>query len=586
MIPIEAVIVGSVLALMLLCLFKEWLTIEAAVFSALSVLILFNVLTPVEALGGFANESVFTVIFFFIIAAAIQSTGMLNRLMKLLLGKERNLKIVLCKLMLPVSALSGFMNNTPIVSMLIPVVRQWGKQAGIAPSKLLIPLSYAAILGGTMTLIGTSTNLFVHGLLLERGLPGFSMFDFFVIGFPLSLIACVYMVFAGRKLLPCTADTEETLERETDDYCIPFLVPKGSKYIGKTLQKAKLRQLNQCFLVEIIRGARTIVPPSHAEEIQENDILIFSGDILSMKQLADPVNLIFYTENPLKDRTTAQLVEVMIPEASPLMNKRIKEIRFRSTYNAAVVAIRRQNMKIASGIGNTLLKRGDVLVLLTGKDFCQTWSKTKNFYIISSLETSATISTKKSLAIVSLILGVVALSAFQVISIFHAALIGVIILFLTKTVTSTDAKSAIDLNVVIVMGSSVGIGYAVEKSGLSDLILSGLFHDRAMSFFTVTLIMYLLTNVLTELIHNLAAAALTFPIGSSMAISMGYDPALIALVIAVAASCSFISPIGYQTNLMVYGPGRYTFRDYLKVGLPLSLICMGTTLFIVNGIIV
>ncbi|MFC0562381.1 SLC13 family permease [Halalkalibacter alkalisediminis] len=581
---IEAITISIVLLLMFFSLVKEYFPPEITVFTALSTLVLLGVIPINEALEGFSNPAVHTIALLMVIAYAAQKSGVVPKIITKLLGRNKNISVVLLKIMLPVSFLSAFMNNTPIVAMLTPIVHKWGIQHNISPSKLLIPLSYAAIVGGTVTLIGTSTNLLVHGLLQQAGHPGFSMFQFSLIGVPLFVFSLVYMIYYGHKQLPNNKDLIETYQSTSKEYTIEVRVTPASTWIGKTVRQVNLRALHDVFLIQINRDNNVITPASHYEVIQANDVLIFSGNIDSIMNLNQVKGLILTTPNEdlnlVDKRFDKKLVEVVISHSSPLVNQKIKETNFRAQYNSVIVAVRKKNQQISSGIGNIIIKPGDTLLLLTGKDFIKSWSNSRHFYLVSGVETSESSQPEKAKIIIPTLLGVIVLASLQLLPILKAALVGIIILAVTKSITASEAKKTIDWGILILIASAIGIANAVEQVGLPMLITNLLDFEKPVNIILLCFFIYLATLIMTEMISNIAAAALMFPIAIPIATQFGYNPELFAIIIAIASSCSFITPIGYQTNLLVYGPGGYKFTDFFKVGLPLSLLCMFITVYL------
>ncbi|MFC0470065.1 SLC13 family permease [Halalkalibacter kiskunsagensis] len=579
-----SITVCGVLILMFISLIKEWYSPELTVFLALSILILSGILPLNEAFEGFANPAVHTIALLMVIAYAAQKSGVVPIVLTKLLGNNKRISIVLLKIMLPVSFLSAFMNNTPIVAMLTPIVQKWGIQHKISPSKLLIPLSYAAIIGGTVTLIGTSTNLLVHGLLQQAGHSGFSMFQFTIIGIPLFLICLIYMMVFGHKQLPNNKNLIETYHATNKEFTIEVKVTPESTWIGKTIKKVNLRALHDVFLIQIIRDHNTITPVPHYEVIQANDTLIFSGNIESIMNLQQIKGLILTT--PTEDLTIANkhndnnLIEVVISHSSPLVNQKIKDTNFRAQYNSVIVAVRKKSQQISSGIGNIVIKPGDSLLLLTGKDFMKSWSNSRHFYLVSDINTPDISRPKKAKIIIPTLIGVILLASLQLLPILHASLIGIIVLIVTKSITASEMKKSIDWGILILIASAIGIAKAVETAKIPMIITNLLDFEKSVNLILLCFLIYFFTLILTEMISNIAAAALMFPIVFSIATQFGYNPELFSMIIAIAASCSFITPIGYQTNLLVYGPGGYKFTDFFKVGLPLSILCMCITVFL------
>jgi len=577
---IDSLVLCIIISIMFFVLIKEWLLPELAVFLALAAIILLGILEPGEALIGFSNSGVHTVALLLIIAATVSKTGILGEIFEKILGKNKSMPLVLFRLMLPVSSLSAFMNNTPIVTMLIPTIQHWAITNHIRPSKLLIPLSYATILGGTITLIGTSTNLIVQGFLIERGIDEFHLFDFSIFGIPIALAGILYMVVVGHYALPNRKDNTESFTDEKRNYLFEFIVDKTSKLVGKTIEEAQLRHLQEIFLVQIIRNDRMIVPAPNDYIIQAEDTLVFSGSRYAFQQILQ-INGLTLSKDSSPTLNNGTLYEVVISNRSPLLYKKIKESNFRSKYNAAIVAVKRKNKQITSGIGNIILKRGDSLILLANHDFSNSWGDSVDFHLVSPIKMVKRSTTFEKVMIIGILTGFILTSIFQLLSIFQLCLLSTSLILLTRTLSISDAKKAISWDVIILMGCSIGIGEAIEKTGLAISVASFLTKLQPhLGIVGIIIAFYFITMIMTEVLNNLATAAFMFPIGFSIAQQINVEPIMFAMLTAIAASCSFLTPIGYQTNLLVYGPGGYKFTDYIKVGLPLSFICMSITIFI------
>ncbi|OEF96819.1 SLC13 family permease [Desulfuribacillus alkaliarsenatis] len=586
---LDIVIVLTVLLIMLVCLIKEVARPDIIIFFSLAFLLLVGIVTPEEALRGFSNEGMLTVALLFIVASAVHKAGLLNFWLQQLLGKGKSTGGILARLLVPVSGMSAFLNNTPIVVMLMGDIRKWCQDKGVSPSKFLLPLSYASIFGGTMTLIGTSTNLVVHGLLLDYGFAGYSMFQLTIVGLPAGILGIIYLSTIGHKLLPENKTLVQELSKESRQYLAEMVVEDDSVIVGKTIEKAGLRNLTGLFLIEIIRNNERIMPVPYYETIHSGDRLIFTGLVSTIVELENIRGLRLETGSDLSledlRNDNTQLIEAVVSHQSGMLNKSIKETNFRSKYDAAVVAIHRNNERIRGKLGEIVLKPGDTLLLLVGKDFKKRSANSNEFYFIMPKSKPNLADARKGKIAIATLIAMVVLASTGILSMFEAAILAVGLMIVTKCITPEDAKNSVQFSVLLVIASAFGIGIALQKSGAADF-LAGYIVQASMLFGTVGLliIIFIITAAFTEMITNNAAAVLMFPIGLSAAQQMNIEPLGVIITLTIAASASFITPIGYQTNLIVYGPGGYRFTDYIKVGLPLTLLYMVVTVFIVSMI--
>lgn len=584
---LEIGIVLIIVFSMLICLITEVSRPDFVVFLALSFLILSGVLSPSDALRGFSNEGMLTVALLFIIAGSVQQSGLLNQMMNRAMGSGLKPQRSLLRMMIPISSLSAFLNNTPIVVMFTPIVKKWCKEHDLSPSKFLIPLSFAAIFGGTITLIGTSTNLLVHGLMLEHGLSGFSMFTLALVSVPAGIIGILFMTSIGYKLLPSRKTSEESFSDDSKEYLGEVIVEANSPLVAKTITEAGFNDLSDLYLIEIIRNnGERIAPVSPYKKIRANDRLIFSGVISTIVELQNIKGLRVETGSNLKledlQNGNASLVEAVVSHQSSLIHQSIKQSNFRSKFGAGVVAVHRNHERIKSKVGDIVFKPGDTLLLLANKDFLNRWSNSNDFYLTSPIAQPQVVSTNKSIIAIFTLVSMVLLASFNVLSMFKATMLAVIFLFLTKTVTFEGIKRLIQFNVLLLIACSIGIGIAIDQTGTAALLANYfILMTKGIGIIGAVIVVYLLTTLFTEVITNNAAVVLMFPISLSIATQLGVDPMAFFVTIAIAASASFATPIGYQTNLIVYGPGGYRFSDYLKVGIPLNLLYLIVTITVV-----
>jgi len=554
-------------------LYSERFHPAAVFFIVISIFVLSGIITPSEAVSGFSNVSVAVIILLLIIGNVIQKTGIISYYFSKILSEKLEYRAFLGKMFLSVSSTSAFLNNTPIVAILLPYVYQWSKKKGISPSKLLIPLSYAAILGGTITLIGTSTNLVVNGLAVESGLESIRIFDFAYVGIPATLAGFLYIFFIGYRLLPEREDPLKSFLDRKKEYIVETVVRDNSNLIGKSVKDAQLRNLKGLFLVEILRNEKKISPVSPEEIIEKGDILIFVGQTDAVTDLvSSDIGLSLPDFCNIKEEKV-DIVEVVVSNNSYLINKKVRETDFRAKFDAAILAVHRNGERLKGKIGEIVLKPGDLLLLLTGKDFWKRAEDTTDFYIISKIREIFNIDRRKGNFVFLSFIGLIFLSALSLIPLFTALLILISIFILTKISSYSEIKKGLDINLAIIAALSIAVGKAIVNSGLSEFIaalINSIFYP--MGIIGALIAVYLITNILTEFISNIAAASIVFPIALSSASMLSVDPKAFILAVAFGASASFLTPIGYQTNLMVYGVGNYKFKDFFIVGLPLSII--------------
>lgn len=565
------------LVLMTIVLIKEWIDIEIIVVAVLILLIIGKVITPQEAFKGFSNVGVLSIAILFVVAGSIKSTGLLHQLNQVIYGnKKSNFTKKMFRFLLPVSLFSAFINNTPIVAMLIPSVRNWARKNTLASSRFLLPLSYAAILGGMCTLIGTSTNLIVHGLLIQNGYQGFSFFEISKIGVPAALLGLGYVVLVGRWL-PNRKEAIVELGEKTREFVIELKVTEDYGGLGKTVEQAGLRHLKGLFLFQIERGSRIITPAKPDEIVTIQDRLFFTGipETIMELQKIPGLQLIKDSTFDLKhfDSHKVKTFEAVVSTSSPLAGKNVRESNFRERYNGVIIAIHRSGERIRRKIGDIVLHPGDTLLVLAPTDFFNKWYHSRDFYLVSNpLKVDSRPLRKKWTAGLVLI-GMVTLTVLNIVPLIVAAGLAAITLIITKSISRSEAEEMIDWKVLVVIGAAFGIAGAINNSGVATFLAKQIV-QLGNNFGTLGVLcgVYFLTSLYNTIISSNATAALFFPIAISSAAAIGADAHPFALAVAISAAASFASPISYQTNLMVYGPGGYKFKDYLKFGIPLQLL--------------
>jgi len=549
-------------------------------FGGATAVLVLGVVPAEEAFSGFSNAAPITVAALYVVAAAIEKTGALTPIMQGTLGDRGTYRIPLLRTLLPTAGASGFLNNTPIVAMLIPQVLAWADRRGVSASKVLMPVSFAAVLGGLMTVIGTSTNLVVAGQMPALGLEPIGFFEIGKLGLPIAVVGVGVIILIAPLVLPDRRSAAREMEEGSRRFAMEMLVVTGGPIDGKTVEQAKLRGLSGLFLSSIDRGDTTIAPVRPDTVLRGGNRLHFAGQVSKIVELQSMKGLrsaelqhVLDLENP-----TVRYFEVVVGSRSPLVGSTLKDAGFRSAYQAAVLGIHRSGQMLEGRLGTETIRLGDTLIIVSDPDFRERWRDRADFLLIANLNgTPPTTSGRSSIPLV-LLLAAVTLAATDVLPILQGSLIAAVLIVLTKTLSPLEARRAVDVEVIIVIASAFGLAAAMQSSGLASVIAGGLvnffgdYGDRG-----VLLGLVLTTMILTEMITNNAAALLMLPIAVTAASATGLDPRGAAIAVAIAASASFLTPIGYQTNMMVYGPGGYRFGDYARLGWSLSLIVIVMT---------
>ncbi|MGL4611012.1 MAG: SLC13 family permease [Trueperaceae bacterium] len=572
----EAWIATAVVLLNILLLMFSRYSADLIMIAGVSLLVLLGILNPADALAGFSNEGMATVGVMYIVVAGLEATGGINWISRYLFGKPKTVMGAQLRMMLPIAGLSAFMNNTPLVAMMIPAVIDWSRRFKISPSKLLMPLSHAAVLGGVITIIGTSTNLVVSGLIRsETDLPPLGLFEQAPIGIPITVIGIAYIAIFSRWLLPARQPAVSSLT-DFKEYSVEMRVDPSGALVNKSIEQAGLRHLVNLYLAQIDRDDN-LISTSPNTVLRGNDRLFFVGAVDSVVELNKFSGLIpatkqvFKLEGPRAKRT---LVEAVVSDTHPLLGKTIREGRFRNLYDAVVIAVARNGHRLKTKIGSIRLKEGDTLLLETKESFVEQHKNSRDFLLVSNIEGSAPLRHERSLVAFGILLAMILLATFEILPMFQAALLAAGAMLLTRCVSSNQARKAIDWSVLIAIAASFGLGKALETTGAAAIIANGFVQLAQGNAWLSLAVIYIVTMVFTELLSNNGAAALVFPIALATANSLDVNFMPFAIAMMIAASCAFATPIGYQTNLMVYGPGGYRFSDFTRLGLPLNFICM------------
>jgi di/tricarboxylate transporter len=596
------VVVGLIVGLAI----EKWPP-EIVMLAALLMLVCFQVVPLKDALQGFSNPAMLTIAGLFVIGGGLQATGAVEYLSRWLLGKPKQ-GTPLLRLIGPVAALSSFMNNTPLVAFFMPIFVHVARKLRVSPSKLLIPLSYAAVLGGTCTLIGTSTNFVIDGALRAANMPGLGMWEMAWIGVPVTIVGLLYLVTVGQRLLPDRTDLLEYAESHPREYTLELIVRPACPLIGQTIRQSGLRELPGIYLYAIERERTRISPVSPDQPIQVDDILCFSGVVSTILDAQRIRGLEPVEHHPMVDKYLAEpesdsrdsleglpprpaprsgsiLCEAVISPTSPLIGTTVKATDFRSRYNASIVAVHRSGEKLQQKIGQILLTAGDTLLIDAPDDFTKRWRNSRDFILVSGLEDSAPVAHRQAWVSLIIFLGVVIGMTCFTEQATLVALSGATLTILLGCISAREAQRAIDLPVLLLIATALGVSKALDSSGAAEWIATHLLAwAQPFGKVAVLAVIVLITGLLTELLSNNACAALMGVLGMATAQQLGMDPRPVLIAVAATSSYGFATPIGYQTNLMVLGPGGYRMSDYLKVGIPLDIICWTLTVLVVASV--
>ncbi|WP_209329372.1 SLC13 family permease [Lunatimonas salinarum] len=563
-------------------LFKDYIRAAFAFLITAFLFLILQIIKPEEFLAGLANKQIMVIFLLIGLTAGIQrniGTGFFFRLFSQKLGPGA----FRIRMMVLVSSLSAVLNNTPVVAFMIPYVKEWSAVNNYPASKFLIPLSYSTILGGMITVIGTSTNLVLNGLISQYDLPILGFADFLFLGLLVTVLGVIYLGFFSHYLLPDREENKSEVIQHLNEYVVETYLPEGSKMAGKTVKEAGLRNLKEIFLAEISRDGQEISPVSPKEVLRAGDKLFFTGNTKAILTLIQEENgLTLPEESHVTQNAFFQLTEAVVPASSSLIGEKVKNSDFRKRYQASIISIHRNGEIIKGNIGETRLQAGDLLLMLTGKNSLQ--SDQPKDLIIITLQGEIQPDRKRGkkvpslLAIVILILGIVG-----VMDLFMAAFTGIIILYVFKVLNLATLRKSVDLDLLLILVSSLAIGTALKNSGAANLLAEGILWLTNGSGAMISLVvLFVLTLLLTSLITNAAAVSIMFPLALEIGTQLGLPLTPFFVTIAFAASGDFMTPIGYQTNLMVMGPGSYKFKDYFKVGLPLTVLYTATVLLFVR----
>ena len=590
MLDFNAILVLLVLLFIIVSLFFDIVGPGFTFVIGIAVLSAFRVITPSELLSGFANEQIMNIIMLLLLGDVFRRTSILDIFFDRFFKYAKTPKRFMFRMMVVVAPLSAFLNNTPLVAILIPYIHNWSKKNKTSVSKLLMPLSFAAILGGTATLIGTSTNMIVNGLVADQeiipNLKPLEMFDFAYVGVPMIIIGIIYMMVIGDKLMPEKTETIEVTDEAKRDYLFELQIKSGSDFIGVARSKVPFLKNEGFILVEVLRNGILHQQIDRNFIFKEDDILTFAGN---KERIADLINadknLVIPSVGMFSKRTQSEVIEIVVSHKSNMIGKKITQENFRGNYDATVLAIHRNGENLTGKIANVELRAGDALLLMTGNQFDRLSKASNEFYTISKIKDLRRLGVFRTIILIGGLLTVIALNVIGVGRLFTGLLVLLILTQLFKIVTPKELAKSVDYQLALIIALSLALGLAMIKTGVADILANGvLYIFEPLGKYGMLLGIYFITSLMAAFITNKAAVAIVFPISLTVALQLGVDTTPYILVVSFAAAANFMTPIGYQTNLMIYGPGGYKFKDFLKVGTPLTIIYMIVTVLILSFI--
>ncbi|MFO7569678.1 MAG: SLC13 family permease [Smithellaceae bacterium] len=575
---LDMLIVLGVIVLAVFLFASEKLPVDLTAILIMAILLLAGIVSPAEGISGFSNTATITVGAMFILSAALQKTGAVSFLGSVSSKVFKfNFWLGLIGTMILVGVVSAFVNNTPVVAVFIPIMLGLAVTNKISPSRLLMPISFASMFGGVCTLIGSSTNILVSSIAVQHGLPAFGMFDFTKMGLVFFGVGILYMILFGVRLIPLREAEENLTEKyRMNDYLTDIVLEGDAKSIGMRVADSPLVKELDIDVLEVIRNGQRLLVPVSDVVLKENDLLRVRCDIKQLQKLKERMGIQMKSDCQLQDEDfrcdALTLTEVVVAPNSRLIGKTIKSAYFRNVFRATALALRHRGQLYNTGFSDTPLKAGDAILVETRKENYGALKSNNNFVIVSDIETPQ-YRKDKIIPAIAIIVGVIVTAAAGILPIMVGAIIGAILLVVVGCITLEEAYDAVDWKVIFLLGGIISLGVALEKTGAA-MYLSGKMIQflGGMGPVAIVAALYLMTSLLTETMSNNATAVLLAPIAIAAASAMGVSPTPFLMAIAFAASASFMTPVGYQTNTMIYGVGRYKFADFLRVGTPLNLI--------------
>ncbi len=582
----QIVLIFSVLVVALIAFAAEWFPVDITAIMVAVVLMLLGLVTPEEGIAGFGNSATITVMTMFILSAGVTRTGIIQVVRDWLVrwgGKRPSRQIFVMGAI--VGPITAFINNTAVVAIFLPIIEQWCNRRKISVSKMLIPLSYVTVLGGMITVIGTSTNILASGISKDLGYGEFGLFQFTKLGIITFIVGLVYLTFVAPRLLPDRKPPNSSLinqDYRLQDYVSEIIITPRSSLIGQTLRQSGIQRKFDLDVLEIIQNDIHFPQPLANRVLSLGDILLVRGtrdDLLNIRDERG-VDILaevkFGKESMASDLDSGEekVAEVLILSNSRLIGATLKDLRFRQRYNVTVLAIRRGEELIRDRLGKVPLRFGDLLLVQGPKESFLGLQTTRELLVLEERE-AETYRLDKAWIALAIIVGVVVIAAFDWQPILVSSFVGVILMILTGCLKAGEIYGAVRWDIIFLLAGLIPLGTAMDNSGATQLLADKLVvmgNNLHLSGYWMLTLFYLATNLLTEILSNNAAVVLMIPIAVEVAKTLGLNPLAFMFAVTFAASNSYLTPIGYQTNTMVYGPGGYKFLDFTRVGLPLNII--------------
>lgn len=575
---VQIIIVLAVLVLAAVLFITEKLRVDLVALIVMAILLVSGIISPQQGIAGFSNTATITVGAMFVLGAGLFKTGAVNFLGDLTGSVfKRGFWVGIISVMLIVGLLSAFINNTPVIAIFLPILLGVSRETGISASKILMPVSFASMFGGVCTLIGTSTNILVSSIAEENGLRPFTMFEFVPLGLAMFVVGLVYLIVVGIRMIPERRGGEDLVDDfALSDYLTEVVILPDSSSVDEEIRNAPLVHDLDLVILKIQRGEEIIQLPSPDEILQADDVLLIQCDLEKIRSLQEREGVLFRPQTRWGDENVVlddfRLLEAVIEPNSNLIAGTLQSTQFRDRFGANVLAIRHGGSVVYQNLSETVLRGGDVLLMEVDRNRIPAIRRSGEFIITSEMETTA-FRRNKAIFAVAIVAGVVITATLNLAPIVVTALVGSILMVLSGCISLEEAYQAIEWKIIFLLAGVLSLGVALEQSGAATLMSSNMLrYIGVLGPVALVSAFYLITSLLTETMSNNATAALLAPIAIATAKTLGVEPTPFLMAITFAASASFMTPIGYQTNTMIYGPGQYKFLDFVKVGAPLNIL--------------